>query len=380
MHILSTSASPESARSPFITPGAPLKPRPDQRELWLAHSAPKPFDDAASEVIGLDLHDGRRDDIVVGDLRAWAFGSSDGTTAQLASVLGDRRPPYALRELGFAQLCTRLGAPAGYVRDLPGRLQVACLNHGLVNAQQPALLRLAGGEVRAVLGGSYAPVDDADLLELVADALDHHGLRSSAMVRASATGTTTLMRITLPGDPYIVKPGDVVESGIDLTNSEVGLRSVGITPISYRLVCSNGLRAWRSESTSRFRHVGDPKRLRELLRGAIPVALAEARGDLERWRRAVDLIADSALEEIESLRGFGLGSGETQAVGRHLALEQGASSQTLRDFDSVAEMLKKPVTVFDLTNAITATARDRSTTTRIAMEEAAGGYLARRTR
>ncbi len=200
------------------------------------------------------------------------------------------------------------------------------------------------------------------------------------MVRASATGTTTLMRITLPGDPYIVKPGDVVESGIDLTNSEVGLRSVGITPISYRLVCSNGLRAWRSESTSRFRHVGDPKRLRELLRGAIPVALAEARGDLERWRRAVDLIADSALDEIESLRGFGLGSGEIQAVGRHLALEQGVSSQNLRDFDSLAEILKKPVTVFDLTNAITATARDRSTATRIAMEEAAGGYLARRTR
>lgn len=380
MHIISSSASPESARSPFITPGVPLKPRPDQRELWLAHSAPKTFDDAAAEVIGLDLHDGRREDIVVGDLRAWAFGSSDGVTAQLTSVLGDRHPPSALRELGFAQLCARLGAPASYIRDLPGRLQVACLNHGLVRAQQAALLRLTGGEIRAVLGGSYAPVDDADLLELVADALDHHGLRSAAMVRASATGTTTLMRITLPGDPYIVKPGDIVEAGLDLENSECGVRAIRLTPITYRLVCSNGLRAWKSESTSRFRHVGDPKRLRELLRGAIPVALAEARGDLARWRRAVDIIADSALEEIESLRGFGLGSGEIQSVGRHLALEQGAMPSVLRDFDAVGEMLKKPVTVFDLTNAITATARDRSTATRIAMEEAAGGYLARRTR
>lgn len=377
---ITTTASADTSRSPFITPGVPLKPRPDQREHWLAHLEPKPFDTAADEILGLHKHDGHRDDVVVGDLRAWAFGSSDGATAQLAAVLGDRTPPHALRELAFSQLCTRLGAPSSYIRELPGRLQVACLNHGLVHAQQPALLRLAGGEVRAVLGGAYAPIDDADLLDLVADALDHAGLRGSAMVRASATGNTTLMRITMPGDPYVVKPGDVVERGIDITNSEVGLRSVGITPISYRLVCSNGLRAWKSESTSRFRHVGDPKRLRDLLRGAIPVALAEARGDLERWRRAVDLIADSALEEIESLRGFGLGSTEVQAVGRHLALEQGAMPSTLRDFDVVSEMLKKPVTVFDLTNAITATARDRSTATRIAMEDAAGGYLARRTR
>ena len=32
-----------------------------------------------------------------------------------------------------------------------------------------------------------------------------------------------------------------------LYRSEVGLRSVQVTPITHRLICTNGMRAWRSE-------------------------------------------------------------------------------------------------------------------------------------
>ena len=39
-----------------------------------------------------------------------------------------------------------------------------------------------------------------------------------------------------------ISVGDVVESGITISNSEVGYGSVSITPFIYRLVCSNGLK------------------------------------------------------------------------------------------------------------------------------------------
>ena len=38
-----------------------------------------------------------------------------------------------------------------------------------------------------------------------------------------------------------VVPGDIVQSGVIISNSEVGLGSVNIQPLVYRLVCSNGM-------------------------------------------------------------------------------------------------------------------------------------------
>ncbi len=56
-----------------------------------------------------------------------------------------------------------------------------------------------------------------------------------------------------------------------------------------------------------------------MFRDAIPVAFAEARGDLARWRKATEVLIDSAQDEIEGLRAFGLGQSEVQTIGRELA-------------------------------------------------------------
>ncbi len=277
-----------------------LVPRPDQLEQWHAFSKPVPFDVAATRILDAHRTDGERDDVVATDLRAWAFGSTDSRTMQLVRVPFAGREvgePMALREQAFSQLCSRFGAPAPYIRTLPPKLQIACMNYGLARDSSAALLRLAGGEVRAVLSDRYAAADDEMLLDMVSDCLDRTGYRADALVRAAAVGPHTLMRITLPGEGKAVRVGDVIEHGIDIGNSELGLRSVQLTPVTYRLVCTNGMRSWRSEAGVRLRHIGDPSRLHEQLRDAIPVAFAEARGDIERWQRAVDVLLDSALEE-----------------------------------------------------------------------------------
>jgi len=289
----------------------------------------------------------------------------------------DPGEPLALRELAFSQLCNKIGAPAPYIRGLPPKLQTACINYGLSRRDGAALLRLAGDEVRAVLSDRYAAADDELLLDVVSDCLDRTGYRKDALVRAAGVGPHTLLRITLPNEGVPVRVGDVIEHGIDLGNSELGLRSVQVTPVTYRLVCTNGMRAWRSEAAVRMRHIGDPDRLRETLRDAIPVAFAEARGDIERWKRAVDVLMDSALDEIEGLRGFGLSTNEVQAVGRTLAEEQALLPESGTG-QSLKDALKTSTTVFDVANAITATARERPTATRLGMEEVAHRYLSRR--
>ncbi|MBN4049501.1 DUF932 domain-containing protein [bacterium AH-315-N03] len=290
----------------------------------------------------------------------------------------DPGEPLALRDLAFNQLANKIGAPPGYIKNLPAKLQVANMNWGLAQKKSPALLRLADGEVRAVLSDRYAAADDELLLDMVADCLDRTGFRNDALVRATAIGPHTIMRITLPNEGTPVKVGDVIEHGIDIGNSELGLRSVQVTPITFRLQCTNGMRAWKSEAALRMRHIGDPARLRDQLREAIPVAFAEARGDVEKWSRAVDTLIDSALDDIEMLRGFGLSTGEVQSVARTLAaglnlLPESTGSAKL------SEVLDVEVSVFEVANAITATAREKeSVASRLQMEEVGHRYLTRR--
>lgn len=252
------------------------------------------------------------------------------------------------------------------------------MNWGLAQKKSPALLRLADGEVRAVLSDRYAAADDELLLDMVADCLDRTGFRSDALVRATAIGPHTIMRITLPNEGTPVRVGDVIEHGIDIGNSELGLRSVQVTPCTFRLVCENGMRAWRSEAALRMRHIGDPARLRDQLRDAIPVAFAEARGDIEKWSRAVDRLIDSALDDIEMLRGFGLSTGEVQAVGRTLANELNLLPEST-GATKLSEVLDTEATVFDIANAITSTAGQKeSIAARLQMEEVGHRYLTRR--
>lgn len=49
-------------------------------------------------------------------------------------------------------------------------------------------------------------------------------------------------------------PGDIVQAGVIISNSEVGLGSVNIQPLVYRLVCKNGMVV--NDAATRRNHVG----------------------------------------------------------------------------------------------------------------------------
>ena len=51
-----------------------------------------------------------------------------------------------------------------------------------------------------------------------------------------------------------VVPGDIVQAGLIISNSEVGLGAVNIQPLVYRLVCSNGMVI--NDAQARRTHVG----------------------------------------------------------------------------------------------------------------------------
>jgi len=100
---------------------------------------------------------------------------------------------------------------------LPAKLQMACMNWGLTRDKQSALLRTAGGQVRAVASDRYAALDDALVLDVVGEVLDRAYL-ADCRVRASAVGSHTLLRVTMPSESVAVRKDDVIEWGLDIGN------------------------------------------------------------------------------------------------------------------------------------------------------------------
>jgi len=87
------------------------------------------FDTAAERFVRRHQTDGAARDLPVLDLRTWGVSATpDGERFTLRPLAG-HEAPLPLRSTAFSGLCTRLGAPAEFIRDrLPAPLQLATLN------------------------------------------------------------------------------------------------------------------------------------------------------------------------------------------------------------------------------------------------------------
>jgi hypothetical protein len=90
-----------------------------------------------------------------------------------------------------------------------------------------------------VLSDRYRRLDNYDLAEHVLPILQR--LPGGRPESVELTDTRMYLKWIASEVRHEVQPGDVVEAGVVVTNSEVGLGSLSVQPLVYRLVCSNGL-------------------------------------------------------------------------------------------------------------------------------------------
>lgn len=349
-----------------------LHAQPDAPYAWHSHSRALPLEDAYGMAREHAAKDGAREDRLV----------REGEPARAVRLANGR---VGLRLATDEQLPLRMTAigqlARGHVRDYRAwsergeRAQLRILDVALRERTRPLRLRLAGGEIRAVLSARYAACDDATLFGFVDDALESQGLAGEALVRDVALGTRTLLRVTFPGEARSVLPGDVIEHGFDLLNSEVGLASLSVTPITYRLLCTNGARGWYEEDHARIRHVGDPDRVRSTVREAVIAAIGDAPRQLDAMARATHIQVPSARRAFDELAKDAHAGPLMHHARRALASEWNLPSGSE---DAVSESLERPASVYDIVNAITAAARRmRFTTSRLRAESVAQRYLTR---
>ncbi|MDR1661104.1 MAG: DUF932 domain-containing protein [Azoarcus sp.] len=177
----------------------------------------------------------------------------NGTTAL---VVEERDAPqrYAVTELARRQLAEKLNIPFKYFEkmriDEPGLLDNN-VNTWLRKGNDNRMLRTLDGKVRAVLSDRYRRLDNFALAEHVMPILQE---REGAFASVELTSTRMYLKFVLPRLKYEMAPGDVVQAGIMISNSEVGLGTLSVQPLVFRLVCSNGLIA--QDHSLRKTHIG----------------------------------------------------------------------------------------------------------------------------
>lgn len=118
------------------------------------------------------------------------------------------------------------------------------------------MVRTLDGNARAFLSDRYRRVDHEQIAEAALPVL----LESDEIRILSATVTELKMylQVVFPRLEEEVRPGDPVQGGLIITNSEIGNGAFEIRPMVYRLVCTNGMIAGEEASSGRLRrrHIG----------------------------------------------------------------------------------------------------------------------------
>jgi hypothetical protein len=165
---------------------------------------------------------------------------------------------YQLDQTSLAerQLASHLGVPARYyemLRDEHPALLVNSMNTLLQERPSTRMVRAIDGRARAVLSDRYRRIDNFEVMQAVLPVLTSqaNGLQ---VVSCEVTETKCYLKVVFPRVEAEVGKGDVVQSGLVISNSEVGLGTFNIQPLIYRLVCLNGMIA--PDRAIRRRHVG----------------------------------------------------------------------------------------------------------------------------
>jgi len=203
-----------------------------------------------------------------------------------------------LQDHAMRQLCARIGVPFAFFKKCPPALQeynVAWFMQRLETEKDVMLRMVKKEQVRAILSDRYAPFDDIELFRILSDFMDG----TEEVIFQTFNETSSHVRITWPAKAEEFQPGDIVEQGIHIANSEVGLRSVTIIGVVHRLKCKNGLIA--REKKGGFRHVGDPERIRSHVQQVIEDDKHDSEKLMIKFKKSLEKELAQPIEVIEKL-------------------------------------------------------------------------------
>jgi hypothetical protein len=319
---------------------------------------------------------------------------------------------YEVNEIAHGQLAEYIGVPKGFydrLRAATGELQVGTFEgdgrgqrierplfdvvaNRLLRSRETdrRLVRTLDGKARAFLSENFSlDLDNYDVFAAAARAMEQAGLCPDDVAACEVTERRLYLKVVSPrleavihpsnlhrehGGHHFLKEPQVVQAGFLLTNSETGLGSLSIQQTVYKLQCTN---LWVKEQAYRQRHLGkalqadeegmvyksdtrqaDAKARLLKIRDHIQAALSET-----KFRTLVAKMQETT--EVKLERGP---EKVVEVTARKFGLNQIEQEDVLRNLIEGADL-----TLWGLTNAVTATAHTAASFDRATEIEAIGG-------
>ena len=278
-----------------------------------------------------------------------------------------------LSDYAMTQAFNRIGIPVRYGKRLFAErpdLVADQFNHWVSQEQRRVLIRFRNngntGIIRGFLSDSYTKLDNRDVMNALHEVVKE--IPNAEVEGFYLDDRRTHIRLTLPelsvdfGEAVgetVDGMRDILRVGVDIINSEIGASSLVVSPLVFRLVCLNGLRAWREEGdVFRQRHIHlSSQELFGRMNEAVGSAIKAGDELIERMYETKKFKVESPLEVIEKLS------------------KKQMYSQELIETAKTNYLIEPSKDLYGVMNAFTRTARDLKNEQRLEVERFAGSLL-----
>lgn len=280
---------------------------------------------------------------------------------------GDRES-FDLTPHAHGQIAARLDIPKRYYDTMkasaPNLLNLN-VNHWFKEKPEKRMVRTMDKTARAFLSNRYRRLDNLDVAE---STLPIFGDMQVDLVSCNVTDQKLYLKALFPRIQQEVTVGDVIQSGVVISNSEIGLGALSVQALVFRLVCKNGMIS--ADASMRKYHVGrlnesegmldmlqddtlqaDDRAFMLKLRDTVKATASEAGFKLiiDRFREATGVKIDDPVGTVEmAQKKWGMNDTDGKGILRHLieggdlskyGLANAVSrySQDVEDYDRATE-------------------------------------------
>lgn len=183
----------------------------------------------------------------------------DGKTFEINHAVTQNQEVFGTTQLFHRQVASTLGIPVKYYDMMAAQnpeLLAKNVNARFSDRAASYMIRsmdYGNGKVaRALLSERYRRIDNMEIASAVLPLFA--GREEFEVISCEVTENRLYLKIVNHRLEMAVVPGDYVQAGVAISNSEVGLGSVSVQPLLYRLVCTNGMVV--NDMGERKNHVG----------------------------------------------------------------------------------------------------------------------------
>ena len=178
---------------------------------------------------------------LIADTRSINISSTNGVS-MLSVSTGKDILSYRITDIAHRQIADRLNIPYKYYErmrlDYPALLDKN-VNGWLLKNPERRMLRTLDGKLRAFLSDRYRRLDNLELVDHVLPVIAE--MKGCEIISCDITETHLYLKVINKTMKAEIVPGDIVQAGFVISNSEIGLGALKVEPLVYRLVCKNGM-------------------------------------------------------------------------------------------------------------------------------------------